>query len=336
MLAEQAGALTGLATTVGYTVLFGVLLWVLVRVSAWLRRIPCLDLQGRWVVVTGCDSGIGQGVLAALSQCGAKVIACCLTNEGARAAMDAGAAWAPCADLKHDAQILELAREINSRSGSALWGLVHTAGTVLPGFVDYQPASHYREVMSVNFHAPVILTQQLLPALRLSRGRVVLVSSVDGIVSLPGNAPYDASKFALEAYADALRVELSFCDVSVSVINPSTMRTPMAREFFPAHRRTWQEMARQSPEGPWRQLWPEEWLERYVELNTAQLDRIAEDPRGAVDDIVHALEAVRPRLRYLSGRLAKTLFYLLWLMPEHWSFRFKRLTVQPPPPRTPK
>ena len=71
-------------------------------------------------------------------------------------------------------------------------------------------------------------------------------------------------------------------------------------------------------------------------MNTQQLDRIAEDPQGAVDDILHALEAVRPKLRYLSGRLAKTLFYLLWLVPEHWAFRFKRLTIQPPPPRKPK
>lgn len=336
MLPGALDTLASVALAVGYIALLGAVSWILMKCFAFIRRRQQVDLCDRWVVVTGCDSGIGRGVLTALSQRRVKVIACCLTPEGAEAAEAAGAHWAPCFDLNHDEQVMAIGQEIIARTEGSLWGLVHTAGTVLPGFVDYQPINNYREVMSVNFFAPVLLSQLLLGALRQTKGRIVLVSSVDGIVSLPGNAPYDASKFALEAYADALRVELSFCDVAVSVVNPSTMRTPMAGAFFPAHRTTWQSMAAQAPDGPWRQLWPEEWLDHYVELNTQQLERIAEDPAQVVNDIVHALGAVRPRLRYLSGRLAKTLFYLLWLMPESWSFRFKRLTIQPPPPRNPK
>jgi short-subunit dehydrogenase len=212
--------------------------------------------------------------------------------------------------------------------------VVHAAGTVLPGFIDYQPIKFYRDVMAVNFFAPVLLTQKLLTALRRCRGRVIVVSSVDGIVSLPGNAPYDASKFAIEAYADALRTELSLCGVGVSVINPATMRTPMADAFFPGHRKTWTAMAAEEPEGDWQALWPESWLDQYVEKNTQQLRSIAEDPAAAVNDIVHAATAAHPKLRYLSGRLAKSLFYALWLMPESWSLRIKRLTVQPKPPRS--
>lgn len=314
----------------------GALVWlaVMVLLSRWLwsalTRRRRTDVRGRWIAVTGCDSGFGRGVVGALATREAEVIALCFTPEGAEAALAAGARRAPVLDLRDPDAIDAVAREIAQACGGELWGLVHNAGVVRPGFVDYLPMSFYRQVMEVNFFAPVRLTRRLLDCLRQAHGRVVFVSSVDGLVSLPGNAPYDASKFALEAYADALRVELSFWDVGVSVVNPSTMRTPMAMGFFDAHRDAWNEMERTEP-GAWQSLYSREWLERYIEANRPGLDRIAQDPSITVNDLVHALSAKRPRQRYLSGTLAKTLFYALWVGPEHWSTRFKRATVQPPP-----
>jgi len=336
VLGDSTTSLAALASVLGFALLAVLGLWILGRILAMLRHRPRHKLSGRWIVVTGCDSGIGQQVAKALTHRGVQVVACCFTPEGVNAAETLGAAWAPRVDLTVDKDVLALAESIRERCGDQLWGVVHGAGVVLPGFVDYQPIAFYRDVMAVNFYAPVLLTQKLLPALRAIRGRVVLVSSVDGIVSLPGNAPYDASKFALEAYADALRVELSFSGVAVSVINPSTLRTPMAEHFFAGHRKAWQRMAIEDPAGEWQARWPSSWLERYIEINTRQLQRIAEDPRHAVADILHALSAVNPRLRYFSGRLAKTLFYWLWVAPEAWAMRFKRLTIQPPPPGSPK
>ena len=210
--------------------------------------------------------------------------------------------------------------------------VIDAAGkAVLPGFVDYLPLDFYRRTMEVNFFAPVAVTRELLPLVRNCGGRVVLVSSVDGLVSLPGNAPYDASKFAVEGYADALRTEQSFWEVSVSVVNPATMRTPMSGKFFESHRLAWNAMAEEDPDGSWREAWPEQWLDRYIAVNDPNIQRIAQDPAHAIDDIVHAVTAVRPRLRYLSGTLAKTLFYALWIGPESWAHRFKVATIQPPP-----
>ena len=335
MIAELIVALRGwidpwlLAT--GAAIWLLALLVLLSRLVAAARRRAREDVQGRWVVVTGCDSGFGRGVVEALVARRARVVAFCLTPEGAEAALAAGAELAPCLDLTDEVALSEAVLEVQAACGECLWGLVHNAGVVLPGFVDYQPITFYRRVMDVNFFAPVLLTQKLLPALRRSVGRVVIVSSVDGIVSLPGNAPYDASKFAVEAWADALRVELSFWDVSVSVVNPSTMRTPLAMSFFEGHRKAWTEMARLDPDGSWRSIWPEEWLDEYIAFHSENLGRIAQDPAYAVGDIVHALTARRPRLRYLSGTLAKTLFYALWVGPESWALRFKRGLIQPPP-----
>jgi NAD(P)-dependent dehydrogenase (short-subunit alcohol dehydrogenase family) len=316
----------------------GALFWgllaaiLLTRLVARIRNRTPQDVSDRWVVVTGADSGFGSGVVESLVARGARVIACCLTAEGASAALSAGAVLAPCLDLTDDQAVTKMAADIESRCDKALWGLVHCAGIALPGFVDYLPIDFYRRVMDVNFFAPVLLTQKLLPSIRGNDGRIVLVSSVDGLVSLPGNAPYDASKFAVEAYADALRAELSFWNVSVSVINPATMRTPMSENFFAGHRNAWLDMERTQPQGEWQALWPREWLEDYIAVNARQLDKIAQDPAHAVRDIVHALTARRPKSRYLSGTAARTLFYALWVGPESWSHRFKCLMIQPPPP----
>jgi NAD(P)-dependent dehydrogenase (short-subunit alcohol dehydrogenase family) len=334
MSAGNAGIFMPFVLALGYATLLILLLGAAGQIYKKFKSRRHLDITDQWVVVTGCDSGIGQGAVRALAKDGAKVVACCYTETGANAALAAGATWAPHFDLRDDDALRDVAEQILAQSGGALWCVVHAAGTVLPGFIDYQPIKFYRDVMAVNFFAPVLLTQKLLTALRRCRGRVIVVSSVDGIVSLPGNAPYDASKFAIEAYADALRTELSLCGVGVSVINPATMRTPMADAFFPGHRKTWTAMAAEEPEGDWQALWPESWLDQYVEKNTQQLRSIAEDPAAAVNDIVHAATAAHPKLRYLSGRLAKSLFYALWLMPESWSLRIKRLTVQPKPPRS--
>ncbi len=315
----------------------GWLVWAIVAFFAlrglWrlLRPNAALDLSGRWIVVTGCDSGFGFGVVQRLIGRGAHVVAFCFTDEGAAQALAAGARLAPRLDLTDRQAVGAAAAEVRQACGDQLWGLVHNAGTVLPGFVEYQPLSFYERVMAVNFLAPVHLTQKLIPALKSARGRIVLVSSVDGIVSLPGNAPYDASKFAIEAYADALRAELSFWKVSVSVINPSTMRTPLAMTFFEGHRKAWEQMDRDDPDGPWKQAWPADWLDTYIAENTEALQRIAQDPRHAIDDIVHALGASRPDLRYLSGTLSKTLFLALWKMPERWSLAIKKGMIRPAP-----
>ena len=315
----------------------GVLVWLLIalfvlaKILRLIRERARLDVGGRWVVVTGCDSGIGLGVVRSLVADGAAVIACVYTAEGAEQATQAGAKRVLQFDVTDTAAVADATQQIAQASGGNLWGLIHNAGVVLPGFVEYQRLETYRHVMEVNCFAVVQLTQPLIEMLKRSQGRVVIISSVDGIVSLPGNAPYDASKFAVEAYADALRVELSFWGVQVSVVNPSTMKTPLAMGFFEGHRKAWELMDAHDPAGAWKKSWTREWLEEYVAVNTKNLASIAQDPVHAIRDVVHAVVARHPRMRYLSGSLAKTLFFALWKMPERWSFVLKRGTITPKP-----
>jgi len=322
-----------IVSALGWLVVWGFCLFAAFKCGHWLVRRQRVSLSGRWVVVTGCDSGVGRAVVHRLLRHQCQIIACCQSEQACRELKQHGVVATLQLDLTRSEDIVSRASEILKVSDGRLWGVVHCAGMVKPGFIDYLPLSYYRDVMEVNFFAVVDLTRRLLPGLRQAEGRCVMVSSVDGLVSLPGNAPYDSSKFALEAFADALRVELSFWKIFVSVVNPSTLRTPMSATYFGLHHNAWSAMESEDPGGEWKRHWPLKWLESFISTNSQNLRRITEDPMVAVRDIEHALSARHPKLRYLSGTLARTFFYMLWIAPEFLSAKIKRMTIQPPPRR---
>ena len=120
MVAALGDVLTTLRPWLLWT---GGLVWFLLAVLAVRKLVAALrsrareDIAGRWVLVTGCDSGFGQGVIGALVARGAQVIACCLTEEGAAAAVAAGACTAPQLDLTDDDALTAMAHEAHERSG---------------------------------------------------------------------------------------------------------------------------------------------------------------------------------------------------------------------------
>lgn len=301
------------------------------RLLKQLRGAPKLGLSERWIAITGCDSGIGKGVMQALIAANARVIACTYTQEGYEAAIADGAKHVLRFDLADEQAIRAASEQIQALTGGRLWALVHNAGMVQPGFVEFLTMDVFRRVLEVNYFAVVRLTQALIPALKRAQGRLVIVSSVDGLVSLAGNAPYDSAKFAVEAFADAVRLELSFWGVEVSVINPSTMKTPLAMSFFELNRKSWAQMNDLNPDGEWKEHFTPAWLDTYIERGQQQLERIAQDPQNTIEHILHALQAQHPHHRYLSGAMARTVFYALWKMPEEWSFAIKKNLIDPRP-----
>jgi len=175
----------------------------------------------RSVLVTGCSSGIGLGLVQAFRVRGWHVIAG--VRDPARAPRELAGTRVIPLDLEREAQIAEAASQIER-----LDCLVNNAGYALTGpFVTYAPEQMRRQ-LQVNVVGPALLTQQLLPALKRASGRVINVSSLAGETGMPMNAMYCASKHAIEGLSEALRHELLPHGVQVAMVEPGAFRTRFA------------------------------------------------------------------------------------------------------------
>jgi NAD(P)-dependent dehydrogenase (short-subunit alcohol dehydrogenase family) len=180
------------------------------------------------VLVTGASTGIGRATVLALAKRGAQVYA------GVRRSADADSLTREggpnVRPLLLDVTVpdaIDAARDILSSSGAPLTGLVNNAGFALAGPLELVAPAELRRQFDVNFFGALALTQALLPQLRAARGRIVNVSSIGGKFAAPFVGAYAASKFALEAASDALRLELRPFGVAVILIEPGAVRTPI-------------------------------------------------------------------------------------------------------------
>lgn len=176
-------------------------------------------------LVTGASRGIGAAVARALAP-GYDVLlggrdTVALEEQAAR--LPGARAWP--VDLTDGAALVGAVRGIER-----LDVLVHSAGVGLLGAVAETSAATWRRQFDVNVVAVAELTRLLLPALRAARGRVVLVNSGAGLTARPGWASYAASKFALRAFADALRAEEADHGVRVTSVHPGRVDTDMQRD----------------------------------------------------------------------------------------------------------
>jgi NAD(P)-dependent dehydrogenase (short-subunit alcohol dehydrogenase family) len=197
-------------------------------------------------------------------------------------------------DVTDSAQVAALADALPAR----LDGVVNNAGVVKPGPVEGLPLDDLRQQLDVNVTGQVAVTQAVLPRLRESGGRVVFVSSVSGRVASPLMGAYNASKFAIEGIADALRMELRPWGVPVVLIEPGSIDTDLWRNA--------QETASEAADA----MRPEH-RDLYADHLSGMRKAIARIQKQAspVDKVAEAIEkaltADRPKARYLVGTDAK-------------------------------
>jgi NADP-dependent 3-hydroxy acid dehydrogenase YdfG len=175
-------------------------------------------------LVTGASRGIGAAVARALASGHDLLLGGRDTSalEGLARELPGARPWP--VDLTDSAAVAEAAGGIER-----LDVLVHSAGVGLLGTVAETPADTWRQQFEINVVAVAELTRLLLPALRAARGRVVLLNSGAGLTARAGWASYAASKFALRAFADALRAEESGHGVRVTSLHPGRVDTDMQR-----------------------------------------------------------------------------------------------------------
>ncbi len=177
------------------------------------------------VLITGCSSGIGRAAALSLHQAGFTVYATA-RHTSALAELGALGLRTLTLDVTDEESMTQAVATVEADAG-AVRVLINNAGYGLYGPVEQQPMAEIRRQFETNFFGLVRLTQLVLPGMRRQgRGRILNVSSMGGRITLPGGAFYHASKYAVEALSDALRMEVAQFGIDVVLIEPGPVKTP--------------------------------------------------------------------------------------------------------------
>jgi NAD(P)-dependent dehydrogenase (short-subunit alcohol dehydrogenase family) len=265
---------------------------------------------GRSALISGCSSGIGRATALRLERAGWSVHAGVRKDEDAEdLASEGGPGLHPLILDVTDPDSVAAAREaVGERSGGRLDALVNNAGVAYSGPLEFVSLEDLRSQLEVNLVAQVAMIQALLPALRLARGRIVNVTSIGGIVATPFFGPYNASKFGLEAIGDCLRVELRPWGIETIAIEPGSVDTGIWSKGTDNAQRMRERM---DPEA--ERLYGEA-------MDAGARAAVETGQRGIPPDeaakvIERALDARRPRPRYLVGRDAYGMATAARLLP---------------------
>jgi NAD(P)-dependent dehydrogenase (short-subunit alcohol dehydrogenase family) len=266
------------------------------------------------VLVSGASTGIGRACALELDRLGYRVFAGVRRPADADAlSRAAGPRLLPVTlDVTDGANIAAAEKLVRSQlHGAPFLGLVNNAGIAVGGPLEFIALDDWRRQLEVNVVGQVAMIQQFLPLIRTHRGRIVNISSVGGRVAQPFLAPYVASKHAIEAISDALRVELRPWRIEVCLVEPGSVATPIWAKGSEA-------VAALTGAAPRRVL------ELYGRaLNTMsgvvrRTEAAGVPPERVASAVVHALTDRRPKTRYVVGRDTQLLILLRTLLPDRW------------------
>jgi NAD(P)-dependent dehydrogenase (short-subunit alcohol dehydrogenase family) len=273
-------------------------------------------------LITGASTGIGRATALLLADRGWRVLAGVRDPAaGERLELEAksGALHALQLEVTDEQQITaaveRVQQEIARSAHGGLDALINNAGIGIGGPLELIATDDLKRQFDVNVFGQIAVTNAMLPALRSARGRIVFMSSIGGRVAMAFTAPYAASKHALEAFADALRVELQRSHVQVSLIEPGSVATPI-----------WDKSRSEAD----KVTIPPELQEQYGRVPAAMDKALADTaargvpPEQVAETIERALSAKRMRSRYVVGRDARAMLVAKTVLSDHLFDRLAR------------
>jgi NAD(P)-dependent dehydrogenase (short-subunit alcohol dehydrogenase family) len=266
----------------------------------------------RSALITGASTGIGRATTLRLDGEGWRVFAGVRREEDAASLREAGSERLEplMLDVTDADQIGAAAERVGAAVGEAgLDGLVNNAGIAVPGPLETLPIDDFRRQIEVNLSAQVAVTQETLPAIRRARGRIVFITSIGGLMAFPMFGAYHAAKFGLEAVGDVFRQELRPWGISVSVIEPGSIATPIW-ERGEAEVDVIASRARDGHTDLYGKA-----IDAYREVARKTGER-GIPPHKVAIKIEHALSARRPRTRYLVGADARGQAFASRVLPD--------------------
>ncbi|HEY6759888.1 MAG TPA: SDR family NAD(P)-dependent oxidoreductase [Baekduia sp.] len=197
-----------------------------------------IDLTGQVVAVTGASSGIGEATARAAARAGAVVALGARRTERIEALAEdinkgGGKAIAITTDVADEAQARNFVETTIAQLGR-LDVLVNNAGVMLLGPVDGADTDDWRRMIDANLYGVIYTTHAAVPHLKAQRsGHILNVSSIAGVRASAGSAVYNATKFGVNAFSEALRQELAEHEVRVTTINPGAVDTELRTHLSP-------------------------------------------------------------------------------------------------------
>lgn len=256
------------------------------------------------VLVTGANRGIGLAITRHMGAKGWDVYATARSDD----ALGELAALPGVHPTRLDITDRDSLKGLAAQLPAQLDGVVNNAGIIVNGPVEGLTLDDLSRQLDVNVTAQIGVTQAVLPKIRAARGRIVFISSVSGLIATPGTGAYNASKFALEALADALRMELRPWGIRVSLVEPGPIRTDMWGEALVEHDRMVAGLAEEH-----RSLYAPHLAGTRKLLGRMQ--KMAADPKRVVTAVDHALTARRPKSRYLLDAASRVQKAVVGLTP---------------------
>ena len=257
------------------------------------------------VLITGCSSGIGRATALEAASRGHRVFATARNRAGLEELAGLSGMAALPLDVTSSESIRRAVEEASARTGR-IDALINNAGYAQYGAAEDLAAEDWRRQFDVNFFGAIEVTRAVLPGMRNARsGTIVNVSSVAGKIAIPFSAAYCSSKHALEAFSDALRVEVAPFGIRVVVVEPG----PVSTRYMDRARA---EVARiRSSPGPYSPFYAN--AERAMETD---FQAGSVPPESVARVIVDAIESPIPRTRYRVGRMAKIFIPLRRLLSD--------------------
>ncbi|MDF3291410.1 SDR family NAD(P)-dependent oxidoreductase [Streptomyces silvisoli] len=257
------------------------------------------NAQPKTALITGTSSGIGLAAAVAAAQAGWHTVATMRDTSRAdalrQAAADAGVAdriEVRRLDVTDPASVAACVEAVLAEHGR-LDAVVNNAGAGHVGTIEQETVADVRAVMEVNFFGVVEVARATLPHLRASRGRLITVTSVGGVVGQPFNEAYCAAKFAVEGFLESLAPVAATTGVTVTLVEPGAVASEFVANVnvdIPAALEA---------AGPYAPA-----LRNYLD-RTANAFAAAQSPADAAATIVAALEADRPALRMQTSEAAR-------------------------------
>lgn len=254
--------------------------------------------RNKAILITGTSSGIGRACALHLDELGYKIYAGVRKKtDGEKLKLEATENLSPLIlDVTNTDSIIEAVSTVEEETGGQLFGLINNAGIGQSGALEIAPVSAARKLMDVNVIGLMAVTKACIPMLRESSGRIINIGSTSCFLAFPGASAYSASKFAVRAISDSLRLELKPLGVSVTLVAPGAVESEI-----------W-DKGKAFRDGISRDNDPEivRLYEPLIKFGSKLTEIVKKIPASVVaKEVVKALSVKKPKPYYIVGNDAK-------------------------------